>query len=142
MKKNWTLDDLEGKKFRSLSGDTKAKKIIVVREELEQERLIKILDKKYPRVLYCASAGGLWTTKLQGGKMKAAGYKKGFPDIMIFEPRGGYSGLFIELKRITGGTVSPEQKEWLGRLNARGYMAIVCKGCMNAVAALDKYLAL
>lgn len=72
-------------------------------------------------------------------KLKAEGVRKGYPDLALNIPRGGYSGLFIELKAMDG-RVSPEQKEWITRLNAAGNYAAVCKGWLAAKTLVENYL--
>jgi len=76
----------------------------------------------------------------QAVKAKRAGMKRGFPDIFLPVARGGYHGLFIELKRIKGGVVSPYQKQWLNDLTDQGYFACVCRGADAANRLLVKYL--
>jgi len=73
-------------------------------------------------------------------RLKETGYKKGFPDLFIYEPRGDHHGLAIELKRDKGGRVSQSQKEWKERLEKRGYHATVAKGYEAAKAILLEYL--
>lgn len=53
-----------------------------------------------------------------------------------------YNGLFIELKRIKGGSVSKEQKDFISFLNNQGYLAVVCKGHKEAIVVIEHYLAL
>lgn len=53
-----------------------------------------------------------------------------------------YNGLFIELKRIKGGSVSKEQKDFISFLNNQGYLAVVCKGHKEAIVVIEQYLAL
>lgn len=72
-------------------------------------------------VLYCASAGGMRTNIRTAVKMKRAGYKKGFPDIFIYEPRGKYHGLAVELK--LNSRPSNEQMTWNFKLDNKGYYA-------------------
>ena len=48
---------------------------------------------------------------VEAHRMKLTGYKKGFPDMFFYEPRQGFNGLAIELKRDMG-SASPEQKKW------------------------------
>ena len=36
-------------------------------------------------------------------KLKAEGFLPGVSDLIIFEPRGGYSCLFLEMKKADGG---------------------------------------
>ena len=73
-------------------------------------------------------------------RMKATGYKRGFPDVFVYEPRGSFHGLAIELKKDSGGRVSPSQKEWQKALEMRGYMATIAKGYDEAVAIVTEYL--
>jgi hypothetical protein len=89
-----------------------------------------------------STQNGLFTTPAQAGKAKAAGNKKGVPDISFPVARGGYYGLYIELKRRTGGHVSDEQKWYQGYLAEQGYRAVVCMGWEAAAAELESYLAM
>ena len=73
-------------------------------------------------------------------RLKETGYKKGFPDLFIYEPRGDHHDLAIELKKDSGGRVSPSQKEWQQALEMRGYKATVAKGYAEAVRVLEWYL--
>ena len=73
-------------------------------------------------------------------RLKAAGYKKGFPDVFVYEPRGAFHGLAIELKKEKGGRVSQSQKDWKQALEERGFRAEVAKGYDNAINVLLEYL--
>lgn len=106
-------------------------------EESEQKIVAAYLKVK--GYLYCASAGGVRTSMKQAVKMKSTGYVAGVPDLAIYEPRGNYHGLFIELKRKKGGATSPAQKEWIEQLNKRGYKAVVCKGANAAIKEIEAY---
>ena len=55
---------------------------------------------------------GARTSISEAKRMKASGYKRGFPDVFIYEPRGGFHGLSIEMKKEKGGVVSKHQKQW------------------------------
>jgi hypothetical protein len=103
-----------------------------------QKAVIDYLKYQYPHVLYCASAGGVRTSMKQAIKMKATGYVKGVPDLQIFEAVGSYHGLLIEIKDIKG-VVSKEQKEWINKLNERGYYATYSKGFEATVKVIDDY---
>jgi hypothetical protein len=103
-----------------------------------QIAVIQYLKMSYPKALYCASAGGMFTSMKQAIKMKATGYVKGFPDLQICEPNEKYHGLFIELKT-DKGIPSKEQKEWIKQLNKRGYCASICKGFDEAKVVIDDY---
>jgi hypothetical protein len=103
-----------------------------------QVDLVKWLELRFPGVLFCASAGGMRTSMRQAVKMKRSGYRKGFPDLFIYEPRRGFNGLAIELKS-EEGSPSKEQIAWITRLNARGYYATICKGLDEAMATVEAY---
>lgn len=103
-----------------------------------QVAIIQYIKMAYPNALYCASAGGMFTSMKQAIKMKATGYVKGFPDLQICEPNGKYFGLFIEVKT-EKGVVSKEQKEWIKELNKRGYFATYVKGTDEAIKVIDEY---
>lgn len=105
-----------------------------------QCRLDKYLEENHPDVLFCASAGGARTSISEAKRMKASGYKRGFPDVFIYEPRGGFHGLSIEMKKEKGGVVSKHQKEWKQSLTAKGYKATVARGFDAAVQILEDYL--
>ena len=74
-----------------------------------------------------------------GSQLKSEGVKAGFPDIAIYEPRGGFFGLFIELKR-EGGKVSTHQRVWLDRLQQRGYKVYKTDSIDEFVDIVDNYL--
>lgn len=71
-------------------------------------------------------------------KMKRGGYRKGIPDLLIFEPRNGYAGLAVEIKT-DKGRASEHQKEWQSRLSERGWKAVICKGYEACIDAIDEY---
>jgi hypothetical protein len=63
--------------------------------------------------------------------------------LTIFEPRGKYSALFIEMKRADGGEGASENQLWfLDQVKQRRAMGVVCDGFDEARAVIDKYLAL
>jgi len=93
--------------------------------------------------------------KAEAARFRAMGVKSGVPD--IFLPVGvqkidsvdrgqytiirtKYNGLYIELKRLRGGTVSAAQKQWIARLRDAGYAVEVCKGWEAAAAVITNYL--
>jgi hypothetical protein len=104
-----------------------------------QAAVVKYLKHHKDKPLFCASAGGMKASYMQAARMKATGYVAGFPDLFIYEPRGGYHGLAIELKR-EGGYASTEQKAWITSLSSKGYDAYICKGIDDAIRTIDQYL--
>jgi len=73
-------------------------------------------------------------------KMKHEGVKPGVPDMFLPIARGGRHGLFIELKRAKGGTLSAAQLAWINALRGEGYEAICCRGWQEASSAILAYL--
>jgi hypothetical protein len=80
-------------------------------------------------VLFCASAGGMRTNMRTAIRMKKAGYKKGHPDVVIYEPRGGWHGMTVELK--LKSYAAEEQKTWREELLKRGFYAIIVPGKLD-----------
>lgn len=76
----------------------------------------------------------------QAIQLKKTGLKPGVPDMCLPAPRGGYAGLWIELKRAKTGRTSREQQWWIRALLAQGYRAEVCHGWEAAREVLQDYL--
>ena len=102
---------------------------------------IMIATNQYPElVLLNGSLNGVRLNIGQAKKAKNTGMKRGYPDIFLPVSRGGYHGLFIELKKVKGGVLSSYQKDWLTDLRDQGYYACVCRGTDAAKRLLVKYL--
>jgi|WetSurMetagenome_2_1015567.scaffolds.fasta_scaffold1287529_2 hypothetical protein len=116
-------------------------------EHQHQVAVARHIDSTYHDLCWSASCGGMRTNLGTAVKMKAAGYKKGCPDIMIFEPRGTFHGLFIELKvpAVQGiqkaGKLETHQVDFLNSLQSKGYQAVVAFGAREAIEVIDRYLA-
>jgi hypothetical protein len=113
-------------------------------EHQEQKNLfewVRLSVKKYPALSNLAAIpNGGHRHKAVAGKLKAEGVSAGFPDLICAFPSRGFHGLFIEMKVKKGGRVSPAQKEWIDRLLNAGYLAVVCKGFLEARDMLIWYL--
>ena len=113
------------------------------REEHEQQAVIEWacwMMGKYPelRWLYHTPNGGK-RDKATAATLKSIGVKAGVPDLCLPVARGGYHGLYIEMKA-DGGRTSAEQREWLEGLREQGYEAIVRVGADAAIDAIEEYL--
>lgn len=105
-----------------------------------QANVVKYLKYQYPQVMYCASLGGQYQRYIsQRNKAKSTGYVKGFPDLGVYEAKGGYHGLFIEIKQ-KGGYPTKDQKYWIEQLNKKGYYACCVKGLDNIIQVIDDYM--
>jgi hypothetical protein len=87
--------------------------------------------------------GGSMEARRRAIRMKQQGTAKGVPDYMILIPGSEGNGLLlaVEMKRTKGGTLSPEQREWIDALNALGQnvAAVVCKGADEAITVIEQY---
>lgn len=101
--------------------------------------VVDYILRQYPDTLMTIAPNGIKLTMMQGVRFKRMGYRAGTPDILIFEPKGKWHGLFLEMKREKGGVVSEHQKEFLKRANERGYYAVVCRGFDEAKKVIDEY---
>lgn len=84
--------------------------------------------------------GGL-RGKREAARLKRMGVKAGVPDLCLPVARGGFHGLYVEMKRLDGGRVSTEQKAWLAALHASGHCVAVAEGHEQAIGVIRDYLA-
>ena len=113
-------------------------------ESQEQETLFRwaeLQKGKYPelKLMHHIPNGGK-RGKAEAGRFKAEGVKAGVPDICLPVARGGYHGMYIELKRTGRSDVSDAQMEWMAALVDQGYRVKVCKGWEAAAEAVLAYL--
>jgi len=103
-------------------------------EENEQRTVVEYLRLK--NIKFSNIPNSTFTTSWnQKRKNKEMGLNPGLPDLLIILPN---LLLFIEMKRIKGGTVSEYQKEWIEELNKiNGVKAIVCKGADDAINKIE-----
>ena len=91
-----------------------------------------------------AIPNGGWRNKAQAALLKRAGVLRGAPDILVALVREvdglWYPGLFIEMKRVKGGTVSPDQKIVHQALRSAGYKAEVARGADMAWEIFEEYV--
>ena len=98
-------------------------------------------DLKWLFAVPNAGGQGL-SAMIRGRKMLAEGLKPGYPDVGLDVARGGYYGLRLELKRLKGGRVSPEQTAWISRLGEEGYCCSIAVGWQAASEIILRYLAM
>ena len=113
-------------------------------EEIEQKAVVRWAELnagRWPelRLLYHVPNERKCTPQ-QGALNKALGVKSGVPDLVLPVARGVFHGLYIEMKRKKGGSLSPSQKWWLAELEKQGYKAVRCNGFEAAADEIEKYL--
>jgi len=113
----------------------------------EHEQMIVAAELRRMGVFFTISIAGVNVGPRVGKRLKDAGYRAGTPDIMVFEPRRRWHGLFIEMKRPdvdildkSKGKVSPSQKEFIGEASKRDYCCHVCYGSDDALTQISHYL--
>ena len=117
---------------------TKAIKKKIPTEREEQIRFVTWVKKLGYRVSASANGGSRYL--LEAMNFKRMGVSKGFPDIEIPLPKGGFHGFYLEMKRLKGGKLSDEQIEWINYLNEQGYYAVIANGCEEAQKMFLTYL--
>lgn len=75
----------------------------------------------------------------EAANLKRQGVKAGVPDICLPVARGGYHGMYIELK-VGKNKQTEKQKDWQKKLNRQGYLSVVCYGWQQAAQTLTEYL--
>lgn len=75
----------------------------------------------------------------EAARFKAMGVKAGVPDLCLPVARGGFAGLYIEMKY---GKNKPtdNQKEWIAALKEQGYKVEICWSGEEATRTLEAYL--
>jgi hypothetical protein len=103
-------------------------------EHYEQAVLVAWFRIKYPHVLIFAIPNGGARSPATAGRLKAEGVSSGVPDLFI--PAWG---LWVEMKRTKGGSLSAEQKDWIAYLESVRFCCIVGKGADDAKGKLQAF---
>ena len=75
----------------------------------------------------------------EAARFKQMGVKAGVPDLFLPVARGGFHGLWIELKSPKGRT-SASQETFLEELRNQGYKTAVCFGWEMAAREIKEYI--
>jgi len=121
------------------------------KEHDEQVALFKWWASEYPEyydLMFSIPNGAFLGGKTQKARatnmnnLKAEGLLPGVSDIFLMMARGGYHGLFLELKAplMTYSKVSIPQREHIARAIEQGYHADWCAGEMCARDLIIRYL--
>jgi hypothetical protein len=113
-------------------------------EAQEQTTLFQwagMMAGKWPelRLLHHVPNGG-GRNPIEARHLKEQGVKAGIPDLFLPCARGGFHGLYIEMKRRKGGRVSIEQKKTIIALREQGYRVEVCEGWEKARDVIKEYM--
>lgn len=131
------------KRARKAVRGEKTLSVPVPTEHEEQKMLFEWWERtqwhKQGIVMAAIPNGGLRNV-ITAKRLKAEGVIAGMPDILLCAARGGYHGLFIEMKRTKGGKLSEAQRSLHGSLRWAGYAVNVCKGFDYARQIVEMYL--
>lgn len=75
----------------------------------------------------------------EGARLKAEGVKPGVSDLLLPLRRGGFAGLWFELKA-PGEKPTPKQQDWLRRMARAGYRAEWRDSWTAAAAVIADYV--
>lgn len=103
-------------------------------EHEEQRELVRWFRQSWPDVRIFAIPNGGARSKATAGRLKAEGVASGVPDLFVPAWR-----LWVEMKRTKGGSLSPEQKDWIKYLESVGFSCIVGKGAEDAKRQISAF---
>ena len=103
-------------------------------EHYEQALVVQWFRRTYPGVLIHSIPNGGARSITTAVALKVEGTVKGIPDLFVPAWR-----LWIEMKRVKGGVLSPEQKEIIAYLERVKYCVIVGKGAEDAKQQIIAY---
>lgn len=103
----------------------------------EQCNFVAWLEAK--KLKFTAIPNSTFTTSWgQKIKNKKLGLRAGLPDLLIITPLGL---VFVEMKRLKGGSLKPDQKEWIEALNElSGVEAKMCRGAEEAINYIKEFI--
>lgn len=104
-------------------------------EHHEQVVFVQWFKRKYSPVRIFAIPNGGYRSKVTAGRLKAEGVMRGVPDLYIPEWH-----LWIEMKRIKGGRLAPEQRDWKKYLEQCGNTVFVAFGAEHAMQLVDDFI--
>lgn len=103
-------------------------------EHEEQRLFVMWFRQNYSQRIFAIPNGG-YRSKAAAAKLKVEGVSAGIPDLFVPAFR-----LWIEMKRVKGGRLSPDQKDWIEYLQSNGYICFVCNGADDAKLKIKQYL--
>ena len=114
-------------------------------EDIEQQMVFDwaaLMETRYPclSLMYHIPNEGK-RSAATGAKMKRMGLRPGVSDICLPVARGGFHGLYIELKAV-GGKPTATQLRFLDGVRREGYFAALCVGHESAEKTILGYLEL
>lgn len=102
----------------------------------------RMMRTQYPALtLYHHIPNGGLRDKRTAARLIGQGVHSGVPDVFVPAARGGYHGIYVELK--TGAnSPTPNQNEFMSGAIREGYYCCVCYGWPCAAAVIEDYLSM
>lgn len=125
---------------------------MIGKEAILHRQICEYLKLRYPQVIFRTDfAAGIKMSIGQASQHKRLQSGRGFPDLFIAQPRNGFYGLFLEIKKegtrvtLKNGEISSdkhirEQFAVLYKLQELGYAAYFAVGFKQARGLIDDYL--
>jgi len=104
-------------------------------EHEEQREVVRWFRRKHAPARIFAIPNGGYRSASTAARLKAEGVSKGVPDLFI----PAYN-LWVEMKRVKGGRLSPDQVNWMHYLKDVGHSCLVCYGAEDAKQQIDKFI--
>lgn len=104
-------------------------------EHEEQRVFVQWFRRRYAPVRIFAIPNGGFRSRATAGRLKAEGVMRGIPDLFVPE-----WNLWIEMKRVKGGRLSPDQVNWKQYLEEIGNTVFVAYGAQNAMQLVDDFV--
>jgi hypothetical protein len=103
-------------------------------EHVEQREFVSWFRKNYKGIRIIAIPNGGQRNIATAARLKAEGVMRGVPDLYV--PAWM---LWIEMKKINGGRISPEQKDWHNYLQSINQNVIVTAGFEDAKLQIEDF---
>jgi len=108
-------------------------------EDSIQKTCVQWFRLQYPKkIIFHIPNGGNRNIR-EAARLKAQGVLAGIPDLLIAEPNGNHSGLWIEMKSPKGRTTK-SQDEMMPKLIDRGYRVSICRSLGEFQEVVKYYL--
>ena len=110
------------------------------RSEASEQAALFSWAQYYPELKWMhAIPNGGSRNKAEAANLKRQGVKAGISDIFIPLARGGYHGMYIEMK-FGKNKPTEKQKEFMQYAENEGYYTAVCYSADEAIKKIEKYL--
>jgi len=112
------------------------------------------INLQYPKVIFTSESSGIRVPMGLAVQLKRQRSEGKLPDLIVLEPRGGFHGLILELKKspedlylkngmtIKGDKHTRAQLRKLNELSMKGYKALFVCGFDEAKLFIDDYMKL